>query len=261
MASAAAGDDSQAAYLALSAFVIQMASPPPLPLVTFCDGEIGAGGARLYQNVANDDAAAPLALTAPDAVEADKAKVHLQQAKQLVQLADPEMAGEIAVAGRQIVLADGTSGAESFGGAATFFLWGALLINPRFNADRLAMAESLAHESGHALLFALADAEALTQNLPQETYASPLRSDPRPMEGIVHATYVLARMNWLLRAIAVRCPLTQPEKTQIASMTRENARSFAAGLEVVRANARFTPTGREIFWSCAASMGELQPVQ
>ncbi len=78
----------------------------------------------------------------------------------LIRAADPELASEIDVLGRQLVLAEGDAGTLKFSGASTFFLWGALVLNPKTNGDALTLAETLAHESGHALLFGLCDAPA-----------------------------------------------------------------------------------------------------
>jgi HEXXH motif-containing protein len=174
------------------------------------------------------------------------------EAMSLIRLADPEMANEIDVFGKQIVLAKNKKETSSFGGAATFFLWGALLVNPLLCSNRISLAETLAHESGHALLFGLNNAEPLTLNPLAETYASPLREDPRPMEGIVHATYVLARMNVLMRGILERAVLRDDEKSLICEAIAKNHSCFLAGLSTVDRFAKFTDRGREIFYDCVS---------
>jgi hypothetical protein len=50
------------------------------------------------------------------------------------------------------------------------------------------MVQMLAHESSHNLLFGFSADESLVENSPEELFPSPLRMDPRPMDGICHAT-------------------------------------------------------------------------
>ena len=82
-----------------------------------------------------------------------------------------------------------------FDGASTFYLWGAVFVRVAGKSP-VELAEALAHETGHLLLFGLTIGRPLVENSYDERYASPLREDPRPMEGLVHAAYVLARMHY-----------------------------------------------------------------
>jgi len=51
----------------------------------------------------------------------------------------------------------------------------------------------LAHEEGHLALFAIARDEPLVLNATDPVYASPVRDDPRPIDGIYHTAFVAAR--------------------------------------------------------------------
>ena len=221
-------------------------------VVTMRDEDL-SGQASRYRRMLDDEEPYRVSLGPVDVDTLAAMRVRVAEAMALIRRADPELASEIAVLGRQLVLADGAAGAMKFSGASTFFLWGALIVNPATNADPLALAETLAHESGHALLFGLADAEALVNNPPDERYPSPLRPDPRPMEGIVHATYVLARMERVMRAIASRCALSAGERERASAMAESSRELFLDGRRVVREHARFTDRGRAIFESCVAS--------
>jgi HEXXH motif-containing protein len=224
----------------------------PQRVLTLRDEDLGPGCADLYIRMVNNDADVEFFLE-PVHSEAVSAMERLfSEAMSLIRLADPEMANEIDVFGKQIVLAKNKKETSSFGGAATFFLWGALLVNPLLCSNRISLAETLAHESGHALLFGLNNAEPLTLNPLAETYASPLREDPRPMEGIVHATYVLARMNVLMRGILERAVLRDDEKSLICEAIAKNHSCFLAGLSTVDRFAKFTDRGREIFYDCVS---------
>jgi hypothetical protein len=81
---------------------------------------------------------------------------------------------------------------SEFDGASTFYLWGAVFttIEGKSPVD---LAQTLAHETGHLLLFGSMLGRPLVENEDDERYDSPLRRDPRPMEGVVHAAYVMDR--------------------------------------------------------------------
>ena len=69
---------------------------------------------------------------------------------------------------------------------------GAVVRRVRSDLD---MVQALAHESAHLLLFGMcADGPLLENANDDHRYSSPLRTDSRPMDGIVHATFVTARM-------------------------------------------------------------------
>ena len=72
---------------------------------------------------------------------------------------------------REIVLASPPSapGALEFDGASSFMLWGAIALNAESGGSELDMAQALAHESGHNLLFGLCAAGR--QELPVLTIA------------------------------------------------------------------------------------------
>jgi len=255
MAVAAAEDRAQEVGLQLGAFVRLALDPAPLvEVATLRDEDLGDGLAALYGRMVDDDEAFDLRLQAADAGVMAKMRRLTGDARALIATADPAFAAEIDILGRQIVIAEGRAGAGQFGGAATFFLWGALLVNPAMNPDRLTLAESLVHESGHALLFGLSNAEPLVLNAPDEAFASPLRADPRPMEGLVHATYVCARMARFMELVRERCDLSGAEREKALAMAGEARKYYAAGLETVREHARFSPIGRAVFESESAPL-------
>lgn len=257
VARAAHQDDLAAAAAALREF----ARPDPGGasadrVVTVSDAHLGAGMAKLYADTVNDDPDKPMHIEPVDAATVERMRALFDQAMSLIHAADPDLLAELDVLARQIVLADGRAGPDFFGGAATFFLWGALIVNPRFIADRLDMAEALAHEAAHSLLFGLVEAENLTLNPPDETFSSPLRMDPRPMEGIYHATFVLARMIRLLERIRGACALNPEEAAKLDKLIADDRERFAQGARVVAEHARLTAEGRAIFDGCVAAMAQ-----
>jgi HEXXH motif-containing protein len=83
----------------------------------------------------------------------------------------------------------------------------------------------------------------LVENEVEELYPSPLRSDPRPMDGVVHATYVTARMYYAATRLLQSGLLTEEEMHEARERIERNARGYAEGVAVVEANARWTEAG------------------
>lgn len=54
--------------------------------------------------------------------------------------------------------------------------------------------EQLIHETAHLHLDQLMEFDPIVLNKPSDLYKSPIRKDPRPMRGVFHATFVLARL-------------------------------------------------------------------
>lgn len=139
-----------------------------------------------------------------------------------------------------------------------FLAWGAVLLNVDEMPDRLTMAETLAHETGHNLLSGFTGGRPLVENDPAERYDSPLRLDPRPMDGIVHATYVLARMHYCLERLLQSGLLSDQEGVTATAAIAQRRRAFGAGLDVVDRHARFTPIGRAAFEPARQYMADVR---
>jgi len=115
----------------------------------------------------------------------------------------PDLHAEIDTIVREVLLAHAPATETfEFDGASHYQFWGLLMLNPKHHKTPLAVVEVLAHEASHSLLFGLTIDEPLVFNADDELYVSPLRPDPRPMDGIYHATYVSARMAWAMERMA-----------------------------------------------------------
>jgi HEXXH motif-containing protein len=167
----------------------------------------------------------------------------------------PALADEFQALVRQIVLAvaDGQDTTE-FAGGSCYMLWGALLLNADAYADDVTLIEAMAHESGHSLLFGLTNDEPLVLNDAGELFDSPLRDDPRPMDGIFHATYVSARMHWAMSALLASGGL-DPQETARAQAARDSdVQQFKSGYDTVMTHGRLTGAGKAILAGAAAYM-------
>jgi HEXXH motif-containing protein len=187
-----------------------------------------------------------IAPPAPAAAAAAAARVH--DALALLGDGHPELAGEIRALIGEVVLASPPArpGANTFDGASAFMLWGAMLLNAERHQTRIAMAEAIVHESAHSLLFGFAADGPLVENDDDERYRSPLRHDPRPLDGIYHAAYVSARMHHALAHLLGAGVLDATEQTFALASLHAHAKAFAEGVHVVDAHARLTPVGARV---------------
>ncbi len=184
----------------------------------------------------------------------------IKDAFDLMDAGDPELAAEIRALLREIVLAAGTLEAKAmtFDGASAFMLWGTIIINANQRKGELTMMQMLAHESSHNLLFGFSADESLVENSPEELFPSPLRMDPRPMDGIYHATFVTARMHRAVKGLIQSGILSAAQKEIAEKDLIDNARLFASGIETVDRFGKLTPLGKTVMQGAKAYMAAAQ---
>ncbi len=223
------------------------AASDALRIVTLDDADLGPGQSARYRRLLRDDIACEMR---PLAAEArDPAAARLNTALDLMQAGEPDLFGEFSALIREVVLVSPEAGPDGliFAGVSTFSLWGALMLNADQPSDRLDLVISLAHEAGHSCLFGLALGGRLTENDDSELYPSPLRRDPRPMEGVAHATFVAARMAYAILALLGSGRLDEAETKRAADQLSRNQAACRRGLAIVAAKARLTPVGAAVF--------------
>jgi len=225
--------------LASAAAFDRLSDPGSCRPATLRDGDLGPGMAASYRRHADDDPAVPLDISAIDAATLAAAADALRAATRLVEAAAPDLAAEVAALVREVVFAANGEGGPAFGGATTFYLWGATLLNVEAIGDVPRLAENLVHEAAHARLLGATHGRPLVLNPPQDRFASPLRPDARPMDGIVHANYVIARLHYLARRAM--------EGEERATRLAEYGRLFDAGDLIVAEEARFTAEGAALY--------------
>ena len=212
-----------------------------------------AGEIERYRRLLMSDV--PVAV-APDQELMTEFRERLDAAFALLEAGFPEMAAEIRALLREIVVAAGPidPNALTFDGASSYMLWGAILLNARGQKTVLDTAQALAHESGHNLLFGFCASGPLIENPDDELFSSPLRSDPRPMDGVFHATYVVARMHQTLNRLLEAGVLDQGQVEAARTDLDVHRRNFHAGDEVIRGGARLTEIGRTAMEAARAYM-------
>jgi len=201
-----------------------------------------------YRRLIDTDPSEPFEVLPPPPELSLACRQQIAEAFALLERGDRELAAEIRGLLREIVLAVGpiSPGTMTFDGASSFMLWGAIVLNPRMHQSALDVAQALVHESGHNLLFGLCADGSLVENDDEPRYASPLRQDLRPMDGIVHATFVTARMHRSLVRLRASEVFSGDEDTQAGRLLADHRRNFAMGWEIVDRDARLTERGRTI---------------
>jgi HEXXH motif-containing protein len=168
----------------------------------------------------------------------------LAAARGLMARAVPDLAAEFDALTTQIILVGSDPQAKmQFDGGSSYMLWGGLFLNVAFHPNEVALVEVLAHESAHMLLFGYAADEPLVNNDDEPRYRSPLRVDPRPMDGIYHATYVSARMHWAMSQLLASGILDAAGRSQAEAARAADARNFEDGYAVVAEHGDLTATG------------------
>ncbi|HEX5068277.1 MAG TPA: HEXXH motif-containing putative peptide modification protein [Myxococcota bacterium] len=212
--------------------------------------------AARYRRRVDSDPGQPLAILPPPPAVAVACRARLEAALARLDRGDPALAGEIRALLREIVLAVGSSepDAWTFDGASSFLLWGAVVLNAAEAASVLATIQAVAHESAHNLLFGLSADGPLVLNGDLERFSSPLRVDPRPLDGIFHATFVTARMQQAVGALRAAGALLPEERDEAEHALSANAALFAQGLATLDRHAKLTPLGESVLAGARAVM-------
>ena len=252
------GDDQAAVEAVLAALADPALRRPAAPrIVTLHDRHLGPGNAERYRNHTNDDPTVPTLFDPLEAATFDRARARVEEASALTARALPGLQAEIAAVAPETLLVVPSPSAEYiFHGAANFYLWGAILLNPDAHPTRVKLVEGLAHESGHAVLLGATLGAPMVENPDSERFPSPLRHDPRPMDGIIHAACVLARMGWAMDGLLASGLLSAQERDEAGAARARIGRDFADAARVVRDHARFTPFGAAAFAGAEAWMAE-----
>ncbi len=214
-----------------------------------------------FRRLMDTDPDVPLQVWPPQPQAEAACRDRIRQAFDLLDRGFPQMAAEIRALVGELVLAAGPEDpkAITFDGASCFMLWGAVMLNVRGQSNVLDTAQALAHESGHNLLFGFCADGPLIENEDEERYVSPLRLDPRPMDGIVHATYVTARMHQTVSRLLAAGVLDGGQTEAARADQAVHARGFAAGDEVIRQSGRLTAVGRQVMEAARAYMARAAP--
>jgi hypothetical protein len=211
---------------------------------------------KRYLTQIASDATTPFTVFPAQTSDYQRAENLIHESFDILRESCPPLHDEIRALLKRVMLGAGPTekNAFTFDGASAFGLWGAILLNAIEPKDVVDMVQTLAHESCHNLLFGYCIEGRLVENPDEELHASPLRLDPRPLDGIFHATFVLARMHYSIEQIA-KCPRLNDElRAKIKKERQLRASSFYDGLATLKAHARYTPEGQALMDAAEAYM-------
>lgn len=215
--------------------------------------------AAIYRDKMETDPELTFGFLQPSEAEARAFAACLQTARARFSTALPALFGEMEALISELILATETAdGSTRFTGGSSYMLWGALFLNPRAYTEPVTLVEAIAHECGHAALFGRTIKEPLVRNPDDALFTSPLRDDPRPMDGIYHATWVSARMAWAVATLIASGSLQDAAEAELAARRLEADRaSFYSGLETVRRHGVLSATGAALMAGAEADMAAL----
>ena len=216
-----------------------------VPSYNLTDEHLGRGNAARYKRWADMDPENPLNLVPLSDAEYARIAAAKCEAFALMDAGAPEVSGEIRSLLAEVVFAGGAADNKfMFHGISSFFLWGTVLINAEGHKTALQFVQTVAHESSHMHLFGVALDGPLVHNPEEERYQSPLRADPRPMDGIYHATYVTARMHYVLSRLLASDVLSPAQVEEAKIACANHVKSYREGYEVVCSKGNLSELGQ-----------------
>jgi HEXXH motif-containing protein len=102
------------------------------------------------------------------------------------------------------------------------------------------------HEAAHVQLNSLCSHEPLCFNAADEVFTSPLRTDARPMEGVIHANYVCAVLAELFLNIS-HSPHHAKSSEQARKIAQDHYQPLASQVSQIDDFAKLSTTGNEVF--------------
>ena len=228
------------------------ADAPRLEVIPYDPGVLGDDSERFGRLVALGDGGGHMFAPPPEP-SWRRFRPTALDALDLLARVDPAWSGEIeGLLTRVIAAIPAEDARQRFAGASSLMVWGAIFTNVGQPRDRLQVLTSLIHEGTHQLLFGLSRREPLVANPPGERYRSPLRPEPRPMDGVFHATFVAARLTRLAEVLAsAEGELTDDETAWARARIPRFRQRFGEGREVILKDAQLTPLGRRLIEEAA----------
>lgn len=141
--------------------------------------------------------------------------------------------------------------------ASSYNLLGLVLVWADEVHSPIYYAQQIIHEAAHLRLFLKSTDDKFVLNPESQLYTAPFRPDARPMPGIFHALFVLARialaMSDMVKVESVKLSEEAFEKGRIAQK-----RFFATAAQVKKEGV-LTPTGQLIFDECLQEVTKISP--
>jgi hypothetical protein len=103
--------------------------------------------------------------------------------------------------------------------------------------------EFIIHEQSHLYVYSLNKDDPLVLNS-TDIYDSPIRKEKRPLMGIYHAEFILARVIYVLNKASALNVIPESEKEYCQEFLNKYKKYFFQGLDILNAHAQMTPLGK-----------------
>lgn len=103
--------------------------------------------------------------------------------------------------------------------------------------------EQLIHETAHLHLDQLMEFDPIVNNNEKERFNSPLREDLRPMRGVFHATFVLARLKRFFSIITLSGSDEDFKNKRLITIND----SLSSGIDTIKKYGQLTVSGKKLF--------------
>ena len=225
------------------------------PVLGWSESDLSRSELDLLQTAFEDDIGLTACLSEPNAGVVARIRTDVARIRLGLNQSVPRWAQEFDALVSMIVLAETEN--ANFAGASAFSAWGAILVNPLSQKSDLALLLTMIHESSHLKLFYAYLEDEVVLNDPKSTFSSPLRSEHRPMNGLFHAAFVLARMVCFVGDLRQSGKIEFLPAVTLISLgdVQENlAKQFDASYSVIVESAVLTKRGETIIQEAAAGV-------
>ncbi len=233
----------------LGELILASSLPVDQAIVALHDSSVSENWWAHLEVLFNTDSRRDFRPKAPNALDESMCRREVDRGMALLRQCNSDFCDELRALLGLIVLAVPTSPrpVDSFDGGSTFFFWRGAMINAAVRRDPIEAIEVLVHESSHVLLFGLSAEQPLTNNTGLERHVSPVRSDPRPVDGIFHAAFVTTRVHLAMSNLLDSNRLEhQDAKAAIRSLEHNHIAAREA-IALLERQALLTEHGRRIF--------------
>lgn len=231
-------------------------------VVAWTEADLSCSERTLLQAAFQDDIGLTSHLQSPAPEIVAEMRGRIRRVVEAMRRMMPVWAQEFEALVALIVLAETKAG--TFAGASAFPAWGAILVNPRSQVTDLDLVGTLIHESSHLKLFSAYLDDEIVLNDPNEVYSSPLRREARPMNGIYHAAFVLARMASFMHSLSKTgqaVTLIGTDSALLGAKIKSAVQGFDAAYDVISSQGQLTSLGRTIIEEAATGVAALKMVQ
>lgn len=242
------GDRAEAARLVarLGEFRQRPAAIPP-QITDLDDGDLGPGIAAIFAALVDIEPDNYLDLVPAGPSTTDRLRTYLARAADIMRADAPALAAEIEQLAVLLVVVDQGSGRRiTAHGVSAFEVWGAVFLQGPSIESTIDFLESFTHECAHLLLYAIAVEGPVVENPRDQRIWSPFRGQFRTVDGVFHATFVLARMIYVLDAALAGRTLTAAERAEAERCRTADYETFLESLGFLKEHAIFTERGRTL---------------